>query len=181
MAYRRAPRGKNANDAYVAVTARVPRELRDELKLELNRSDETLDINTLVEGLLRAWLSGAVKVSAPVEKPDINQVLSDVAKDAVFLTRYITDVEGSQSDAQKLLGVGWSTYYKLWRGIDKEKNNRSSYAVVSEELAMRAKNALLPQLRKLELPMFHAWQAEGRVLTENPQDQFETILNWPES
>lgn len=60
--------GKNAAPGYVSISARVPIELRKAFKKRL--IDEGTDTNTVVEALIRLWVSGEVEVAEP-DRPEV--------------------------------------------------------------------------------------------------------------
>jgi hypothetical protein len=169
----RPPQGKNADDTYVSVTAQVPRELCDELRLELNRADETLDINTLVEGLLKAWLSGEVKVSAPVEKPDINEVLCDTAKDAVWLGRWLIQMQGySKTKLIDYLNCGKGTINGFVEGVYYNKGSKDDWGRLSQQMANTHLSSLFAVLDAEARDTYYKWQLSERFLTDDPTGQF---------
>lgn len=112
-----------------------------------------------------------------ISKPDINEQLSDAAKDATWLTRYIRlhhfNTQRAFMEAFKIRG--WSTFYKLRDGLSREKQNHP-YTSVSDEMACRVIAQLTDYLSPLEKAAFRAWQGSSRFLATNWEEQsFESL------
>jgi hypothetical protein len=112
-----------------------------------------------------------------ISKPDINEQLSNAAKDATWLARYIRlhhfNTQRAFMEAFEIRG--WSTFYKLRDGLSREKQNHP-YTPVSDEMACRVTAQFIDYLSSLEKAVFQAWQGSSRFLTDDWEEQpFESL------
>ena len=62
------PRGKQDNPSYTGVTGQIPKALKRQFAAKLAFYDD-LDVNTALERLIDAWVTGRVEIGQPSDAP----------------------------------------------------------------------------------------------------------------
>lgn len=62
------PRGKQNNPAYTGITGQIPKALKRQFAAKLAFYDD-LDVNTALERLIDAWITGQIEIGQPSDAP----------------------------------------------------------------------------------------------------------------